>query len=120
MIYRDFAGIEVNDRVGVSPVGDDTREIARHVAQLEFSRALDVGTGSGFVPIYLAALGRDCEGCDVDPWAIASANANARANDLDVTFFLCDLFQSVPGVYDLVVFNPVVCHYSAHHHAAPR
>lgn len=106
MIYRDFAGIEVKDRIGVSPVGGDTLEIARQVARMEFSTALDMGTGSGFVPIYLGALGRRCDGCDIDKWAVASAQANARVNNLQVAFFCSDLFEVVAGVYDLVIFNP--------------
>ncbi len=106
MIYPDFNNITINNRVGVSPVGSDTLLISRHVAQLEFTRALEVGTGTGFIPIYLSTLGRQCDGIDINPQAIACASENAKLNNVKIDFYLSDLFANVRGKFDLVIFNP--------------
>ncbi|NET13125.1 MAG: methyltransferase [Okeania sp. SIO1H6] len=106
MSYPDFNNITINNPVGVSPVGSDTLLIARHVAQLEFTRALEVGTGTGFIPIYLSTLGRQCDGIDINPQSITWASENAKLNSVDVKFYLSDLFANVRGKFDLIIFNP--------------
>ena len=106
MIYPDFNNITINNSVGVSPVGSDTLLIAQHVAQLEFTRALEVGTGTGFIPIYLSTLGRQCDGIDINPQAINCASENAKLNNVKIDFYLSDLFANVRGKFDLVIFNP--------------
>ncbi len=106
MIYPEFNNITINNPVGVSPVGTDTLLIAKEVAQLEFSRALEVGTGTGFIPVYLSTLTRQCEGIDINPPAITCAAENAQLNDVNVKFYLSDLFDDVKGKFDLIIFNP--------------
>ncbi|NEP10118.1 MAG: methyltransferase [Symploca sp. SIO2C1] len=106
MIYPDFNNIIINNSVGVSPVGSDTQLIAQQVAQLDFTRALEVGIGTGFIPIYLSTLNRQCEGIDINPQAINCASENAKLNQVDVKFFLSDLFANVTGKFELIIFNP--------------
>jgi methylase of polypeptide subunit release factors len=110
MIYSEFNGLEIVSRLGVSPVGEDTLMIARGVASLPVNRVLEVGAGTGFVALYLALLGRKCEGIDVSPEAVECCRANAAANNLDVSFYQSDLFDKVSGQYDLIVFNPPYGH----------
>lgn len=106
MIYPDFNRITIRERVGVSPVGSDTLLIARQVAQLEFNHALDVGTGTGFIPIYLGTLGRQCDGIDINLQAIHNASENAQLNRVQTHFYLSDLFANVYRKFDLIIFNP--------------
>jgi HemK-related putative methylase len=98
--------IQICSAIGVSPVGEDTRLIAEKVSQLEFDDALEVGTGTGYVAIHLARLGRRCRGVDINPLAIECARANAAANGVDVAFDRSDLFDNVEGTFDLIIFNP--------------
>lgn len=106
MIYPEFHNITIDNRVGVSPVGQDTMLIAQQVAKMEFNRALEVGTGTGFIPIYLSTLIRQCEGIDINPQAITCAKENAKLNHVNVKFYLSDLFVNVSGQFDLIIFNP--------------
>ena len=106
MIYPEFHNITIDNQVGVSPVGQDTMLIAQQVAKLDFNRALEVGTGTGFIPIYLSTLIRKCEGIDINPQAITCAKENAKLNHVNVNFYLSDLFANVSGKFDLIIFNP--------------
>ncbi len=105
-MYPEFNNITINNQVGVSPVGKDTMLIAKQVAQLEFTRALEIGTGTGFIPIYLSTLSRQCEGIDINPQAITCATDNAKLNHTNVKFYLSDLFENVRDKFDLIIFNP--------------
>jgi HemK-related putative methylase len=98
--------ISIRNAIGVSPVGEDTRLIAEQVALLEFDDALEMGTGTGYVAIHLARLGRRCRGVDINPLAIDCARANAAANDVEVAFDVSNLFENVNGTFDVIVFNP--------------
>ena len=45
--------LKINNDREVSPVGKDTKLIAKCVAKLKFKTAIDIGTGTGYIPIYL-------------------------------------------------------------------
>lgn len=106
MRYKQFNGIQIDHALGVSPVGDDTLLIARYAAKLKATHVLDVGTGTGFIPIYLATVGRICTGADINEYAIRCAQRNAKKNNISCTFCKSDLFKDVNGTFDLITFNP--------------
>ena len=95
MIFKDFKNIEVENSLGVSPPGKDTSIIAKHASQLNFKSALEIGTGTGFIPIYLEKCGLSCQGSDINPKSIECSVENARKNDCKINFFVSDLFQKV-------------------------
>jgi len=65
---------------------------------------LDYGCGSGILAIAAAKLGaRRVTGVDVDPQAIATSRANARANAVAATFALAD--EAASRTFDVVVAN---------------
>ncbi len=96
----------VANAIGVSPVDWDTRLLARKAAEVGGNTILDLGTGTGFVAIYLALRGFDVEGADVNPAAIRCARENARVNGVDIEFRHSDLFESLERRYGLIAFNP--------------
>lgn len=74
---------------------------------------LDVGTGSGCIPLAIKknAPAWNCFGIDISADSLDLARRNAEANGLDVNFSEEDLFQldkmEVPeGGWDIVVSNP--------------
>jgi ribosomal protein L11 methyltransferase len=73
---------------------------------------LDLGTGSGVVAIAAGRLGASSvDACDIDPFAVETAQENVGANDLqDLITVTEDDFPSLlkrvePGAYDLIVSN---------------
>ena len=74
----------------------------------EHDRVLDMGTGCGVNAILAASRSRDVIGVDINPHAIASAMANAARNGVAdrTTFFVSDVFDTVQGTFDLIIFDP--------------
>lgn len=105
-VYPDFGGIRIENKLGVSPVGRDTQLIARTAAKRSFRDALEVGSGTGFITLYLRSLGSSCTGLDVSPAAVECARHNAALNRLETEFHCSDLFSRVTGTFDLIIFNP--------------
>ncbi|WP_163716342.1 peptide chain release factor N(5)-glutamine methyltransferase [Mangrovibacterium lignilyticum] len=76
------------------------------------ARILDVGTGSGCIPI---SLKKQLEhtivaACDISPGALKMAQTNATFNQVDVRFFQLDILnptrQYLPDKLDILVSNP--------------
>lgn len=65
---------------------------------------LDYGCGSGILAIAAARLGaHDVTAVDIDPQALAAAEANARANEVSIAFALPEELGAAQ--YDVVVAN---------------
>ena len=81
----------------------------QHQSQARF---LDIGTGSGCIPITLAAELPTAQvwGLDISEQALAVARANAEALQQDVTWLHQDILQEMPALevnsLDAVISNP--------------
>jgi release factor glutamine methyltransferase len=116
--YAWFAGriFKVNEQVLIPR--PETEELVQWVIDdLKISgkfpvRILDIGTGSGCIPISvkLALETVSVSACDISPSALELASENANQLGADVHFFKLDIldavqWKSLPG-YDLLVSNP--------------
>ena len=109
MIFREFNNIDIHSAFGVAGIRENTKHIARAAAKRVTdgrTRVLDVGTGTGFIAVYLATLGAACDGTDINPRALRCAAENARRNNVVVRFYPSDLFEAVEGPFDVITFNP--------------
>lgn len=106
MIYREFNNIQILNCLGVSPVGLDTQLMTEKAAKIKIGRVLDIGTGTGFIPIYLSSLGYTCQGVDISEYAVSLAHRNSLINNTHCKFYCSDLFGNVRGKFDLITFNP--------------
>ena len=103
--YPEHDGIEIESAAGVCMAGKDTLAIATCAAAVPASNAIDIGTGTGFIAIFLAGRGVSCLATDIDDAALENARANVARNGVDVECLSSDLFENVSGTYDLIVFN---------------
>ncbi|MEU8620072.1 HemK2/MTQ2 family protein methyltransferase [Streptomyces sp. NPDC048623] len=71
-------------------------------------RVLDMGTGSGSLALIAAKKGADVLAVDLNPHAVAAVRTNAELNGVAerVEARESDVFESVEGRFDLIVFNP--------------
>ena len=73
---------------------------------------LDIGTGSGCIPITLVKNlpGASAEGWDISTDALIVAKENANINKVNIGFYYADVlsqtFPSHPHKYDIIVSNP--------------
>ena len=69
---------------------------------------LDIGTGSGCIPITLKKLlpSSNLTGIDISEKALKVAEENKIINNVSITFLQSDLFQNVKGTYDVIISNP--------------
>ena len=69
---------------------------------------LDIGTGSGCIPIVLAKHWPEAvlNGCDVSLEALAVAEKNAKEQDVDATFFQKNILTEEIDKYDIILSNP--------------
>ena len=100
------ATIRIEDALGVCSVREDTRLLAEAASLGRAGRALEIGTGSGYVAIYLALAGWDVDAVDVSPRALELARRNAELNGVAPRIFRSSLFETVSGTYDVIACNP--------------
>lgn len=100
--------IVIHNALGVCSAEEDTQILARVSAEEAPAggRALDVGTGTGYVAIYLARRGLEVEATDVSERALGLAGENIRRNSVPVRLYRSDLFSAVQGAFDVIAFNP--------------
>lgn len=73
---------------------------------------LDIGTGTGCIPIALKVTNKlfEISACDISLDALTIAKLNAKNNKVDVNFFECDILAERDKItndkYDLIVSNP--------------
>jgi len=89
-------------------ISPSSLEVAHLMTRRPSRRALDIGTGSGFLASVLASFCEEVCAIDVNPAATRAAEFNARWNGLEnITFLAGDLLEPVRGRrFDLIVCNP--------------
>ncbi|RLF63494.1 MAG: protoporphyrinogen oxidase [Thermoplasmata archaeon] len=99
-------GIRVLVCDGVYEPAEDTYLILDNLDEKGPGLALDVGTGSGIIAIWLAKLGFYVVATDIDINAIRCAKMNAELNEVNIDLIRCDLAEAVKGEFDVITFNP--------------
>jgi len=97
--------LRLEERKGVSPVGEETKIISREAAKLQPKTALDMGSGTGCIAIYLQTRKIDCDAADINPNAVELTKENAIRNNVELQVYHSDLFQNIHKKYDLITFN---------------
>jgi release factor glutamine methyltransferase len=73
---------------------------------------LDIGTGSGCIPVYIKKRREDfrISALDISEKALEIAKMNSRKHNVDIDFFLCDITDPIQrekiNFTDLIISNP--------------
>jgi release factor glutamine methyltransferase len=113
----DFYGLQLTVSPAVLIPRSETEELVEWILQDypadQILRVIDLGTGSGCIPLALKARRPSwfCRGLDVSERALAVAQANAQKLSLPVDFQQVDLLNYRPpkeafGQVDILVSNP--------------
>lgn len=117
--YTDFMDcrIEVNPSVLIPRI--ETEQLVELLLEItayrhhEILNLLDIGTGSGCIPIAIKQKVPvwNCIGMDISEDALKCAEQNAHLNNLEVSFIKGDLFNTVHSIdadkdWDIIISNP--------------
>ena len=112
----EFMGLPFVVGEGVLIPRADTEVLVEAVLKKQqtegFHTILDIGTGSGCIPISLGKYGafQKIMAVDISPKALGFAVENARRNQISIDFYESDLFSNMPlewkGQLDAIVSNP--------------
>lgn len=117
--YTDFMNcrIEVNPSVLIPRI--ETEQLVELLLEKTAARQgeelnlLDIGTGSGCIPISIKLKNPrwNCSGFDISDNALMCAKKNATANNAEVSLFKGDLFNAEKGEagnknWDIIISNP--------------
>ena len=112
----EFMGLPFHVGEGVLIPRGDTEVLVETILEKQQSEPLrsilDIGTGSGCIPISLGHYGRfeKIMAVDISAKALAYATKNAAENNVKIDFYESDLFANVPaewqGRLDAIVSNP--------------
>ncbi len=74
---------------------------------------LDIGTGSGCIPISLKKLIPESivTACDISEKALEVAKDNAKSNNTEITFINSDIFSNIKDKFDCIISNPPYIRY---------
>lgn len=115
--YTDFCGLRLSLTPDVLIPRPETEQVVeealRLIEPIPAPRVLDIGTGSGCIPLAIKQQRPEADvvACDISDRALAIALRNAHALHLEVNFVHADLaspdfLRDVPDALDLLVSNP--------------
>jgi release factor glutamine methyltransferase len=110
--YAEFYGLKFKVSPAVLIPRPETEELVELIEE-EIDdpnlSIIDIGTGSGCIPITLKKniSQADVTGVDISENALQIARENAQSNGVDVTFIKMDILHEIPSrKYDVIVSNP--------------
>lgn len=116
--YQEFMGFDFKVNENVLIPRQDTEmlieTILKEANEIEFKQIMDIGTGSGCIPVCLCKLVKEIKAVavDISEEALKIASNNAILNNVEdkITFINSDLFEKVSKEYynyfDAIISNP--------------
>ena len=115
--HADFFGLRLRVTPEVLIPRPETEQVVEtalaRLQEVPRPRVLDVGTGSGCIPLAIKHRRPEAEvfGCDVSPAALAVARSNAEIHGLAITLIQVDVLAAgapvrLPSRLDALISNP--------------
>ena len=107
-----FCGMKFKVNENVLIPRPETEELVEHVIKMQPSprKILDIGTGSGCIPIAIKKnlSGAEVHSMDISIGALELAKENAQMNGVEIKFIHDDILKAIPHKesYDVIVSNP--------------
>jgi release factor glutamine methyltransferase len=98
--------LEIDVSPDVYNPSDDSYLLLKVVELSPDRSLLEVGTGTGLVAVHAAKLGAKVTAVDINPHAVDCAKRNAARNNVRLEVVHGDLFDKIPGSFDVIAFNP--------------
>jgi len=107
---KKLNGISLEIPVEVYNPAEDSILLAENIKINVDEKILEIGSGSGFVSIFLAKQfpKNDFFCLDINPMATDSTRNNAKRNNVSLNIFLANLMDSITDVspyFDVILFN---------------
>ena len=102
-----FRNIELNVPEDVYEPREDSFLFAHFLEKMNLDRKniLEIGCGSGIISIICSKKGAEVTAADINPRAVECTLQNSNSNKCKIKAFQSDLFSSVKGKFDLILFN---------------
>ncbi|MGI6471787.1 MAG: HemK2/MTQ2 family protein methyltransferase [Candidatus Methanomethylophilaceae archaeon] len=97
--------ILIDESPDVYPPSEDSLLLIRSFDVTPGEKVLELGCGSGIVSLHCAKAGAVVTAGDLNPSAVRLTKKNGEKNNLNVNVVLTDVYDSVDGKFDTVVFN---------------
>lgn len=89
----------------VYPPSDDSMFLIGCLDIAPGETVLEIGCGSGIVSMHCAKAGASVTAGDINPAAVELTRINAESNGLDIDVLETDVYSSVTGKFDTIIFN---------------
>lgn len=97
--------IVIEEHPEVYPPSEDSILLIECLEVEEGERILEIGCGSGVVSIHCARNGCEVTSVDINPYAVDLTRSNFGRNGLIADVRRSDVYSSVEGRFDTIVFN---------------
>ncbi len=122
-VLENSIGLAIKESDSVYAPAEDTylalEVLQTAISSVRYADVLDMGTGTGILGLHasLSSNVRKVLFADINPAAVELASENAKANSAmlkaDMSFIVSDLFKSVNGKFDIIIFNAPYLPHSA-------
>ncbi|MGE0015233.1 MAG: HemK2/MTQ2 family protein methyltransferase [Candidatus Methanomethylophilaceae archaeon] len=103
MLYNPEITVQEDRRV--YPPSEDSLFLIRCLNVAAGEKVLEIGCGSGIVSIHCAMAGAEVTAGDINPHAVELTRRNAERNGVKIDVIETDVYDSVSGRFDTIVFN---------------